>query len=390
MSQLSLSGRIVEQLELNENYSSQRKRFLDAGADSRDINVAFEEFIILKDKGLLSLEQKDIDRYKSFEELRQVIDSLSGVKTKTQQKKEQKVEGAQLVHESDRYRVYYITTWQASKLYGKGTQWCISGDTPDGERVFEKYAGRGSIYFAMPKKGRGQKYAVVVKEGNYKDVYDERDNRVSPNAFKTPLAPDAVLVYRGKIPLNVKTSSPMELARYAFEELGARRWPAAEPRIMMDLKWAVFYAQHVIKGRWPELEAESALVKNPMFAAQYAAYVIKGRWPEAEPYIARDAEMATDYAVYNLKGRFPAAEALIAQDPRRAFLYAKGAVRGRWPEGEAAIAELPGAAFQYARQVLKHRWPEAEAVIQDGHWSDWNSYQDLFVPEEERTEWSDK
>jgi len=389
MSQLSLSGRIVEQLELNENYSSQRKRFLDAGADSRDINVAFEEFIILKDKGLLSLEQKDIDRYKSFEELRQVIDSLSGVKTKTQQKKEQKVEGAQLVHESDRYRVYYITTWQASKLYGKGTQWCISGDTPDGERVFEKYADRGSIYFAMPKvQGKGQKYAVVVKEGNYRGVYDERDNGVNFNALKPPLAPSAVLVYRGKIPLNAKTASPEKLAKYAFEELGARRWPAAEPRIMTDLVWAIFYAQHVIRGRWPEAEPE--LMKSPMFAAQYAAYVIKDRWPEAEPYIARDAEMATDYAAYNLKGRFPAAEALIAQNPERAFIYAKRAVQGRWPEGEAVIATSPHWAFEYARQVLKRRWPEAEAVIQDSYWKDWDTYQELFVPAEERTEWSDK
>ena len=66
-----------------------------------------------------------------------------------------------------------------------------------------------------------------------------------------------------------------------------QRFEAGERAIMKDPEYAYWYAQKVIKGRWPE--AEPVIIKDPYWAYLYAIYVIKGRWPEAEPVIMKRA-----------------------------------------------------------------------------------------------------
>jgi hypothetical protein len=172
--QKSMGGRIIEQLALNENFSSQKNRFLDAGADSHAVDVAFQQFKEMKERGLLSLEQKDIDRYQSFEELQAVVAEKSGVKSKTQQKKAQKSAGAELVYEDSDWKVYHITTYEASKLYGKDTAWSISSGTSDSEGRFNQYKEENTIYIAV-KKQTGEKRAVLVQMDGSIVVYDERE-----------------------------------------------------------------------------------------------------------------------------------------------------------------------------------------------------------------------
>jgi len=319
MSQLSLSGRIVEQLELNENFSSQRKRFLAAGADSQLIDAAFQQFKQLKDKGLLSLEQKDIDRYSTLEELQQVIDSLSGVKTKTEVKKLQKVTGAERVWGYEGWTVYHITTEEAAKLLGKGTKWCISAEK---DNRFDEYADDSTIYFAMSESGA--KYAVVVRNrDNKRRVYDEEDRLQSPS-FVPGGIPESVFKYEEPKPPDIATRSVHALYSYALDN--NKRWPEAEAKILTDVDVALRYAKFVIKGRWPEAEAE--MLKSPRTAFMYAADVIKGRWPEAEDVIAKSAEYSFQYAFDVLSARFPAGEDVIRADNRYAQMYSRIFARG--------------------------------------------------------------
>ena len=306
MSQLSISGRIVEQLELNENFSSQRKRFLQAGADLHAVDAAFQQFKQLKDKGLLSLEQKDIDRYGSLEELQQVLSSLSAAKTKTQQKREQKVAGAELVYEDENNKIYHITTWEAAKLYGKGTKWCISGDTPDGEAAFNMYNGKHTIYVAV-KKQTGAKRAVLVRAGGLNDVYDERDEVV-----------------------NMTSDMPKHV--FKFIEPPQPQLPDVESANPHDL---YLYAKNVLRRRWPEAEAKIALVPDTAF--KYAKDVVKGPFPEGEAAIAKLGYSSFLYAEYILERRFPAGEPAIRQLNQReqrqyAQLFLPG---GKWPEEQA-------------------------------------------------------
>jgi len=70
---------------------------------------------------------------------------------------------------------------------------------------------------------------------------------------------------------------------YRYAQIILERFPAGEPVLATDAKWATAYAERVIHGRFPE--AENAIKKDPKWAFYYAKDIIKDRWPEAEPYI---------------------------------------------------------------------------------------------------------
>ena len=73
----------------------------------------------------------------------------------------------------------------------------------------------------------------------------------------------------------------------------------------------------------------------------------------------RGANAAYWYAEEVIKGRWPEAEGVIAQDAFSALRYASDIIKGRWPEAEAVIAQDANAALRYARDIIKGPWPEA-------------------------------
>ena len=64
---------------------------------------------------------------KNTKELEQAVSNLEMVKSNTQSKKEIGDKGATLVCESEHWKVYHITTFEASQKYGRDSKWCITG-----------------------------------------------------------------------------------------------------------------------------------------------------------------------------------------------------------------------------------------------------------------------
>jgi len=91
-------------------------------------------------------------------------------------------------------------------------------------------------------------------------------------------------------------------------------------------QWAYWYANRVLRGRWPE--AESHIRQAPRWAYYYAYAILCGRWPEAEPYILQSPEYAYCYARHVIQGRWLEAEPTILQDPRWAYWYAYHVICG--------------------------------------------------------------
>lgn len=79
--------------------------------------------------------------------------------------------------------------------------------------------------------------------------------------------------------------------------------------IKREPKFVCFFAEHIIKGRW--YEVEPMMRKQPSTVYIYAYYVIKGRWLEAEPVIMTDSQWAYLYACNIIKGRWKEAEDFI-------------------------------------------------------------------------------
>lgn len=97
------------------------------------------------------IQNKDINSYKTVEQLDDAMDEIGDTQTKSQKVKEIKSKGAEKVIDNDKCYVYHITTHEAAMLYGKGTKWCIT--MPNGY-YWQQYTERNYVtfYFAILKK----------------------------------------------------------------------------------------------------------------------------------------------------------------------------------------------------------------------------------------------
>ena len=95
--------------------------------------------------------------------------------------------------------------------------------------------------------------------------------------------------------------------------------------------WAYWYADKVLKTRWPE--AEDLIRTDAQVACEYAHFVIKARWPEAEDVIRKNSWAACWYAYYVIDARWPEAEDVIRTNARVAYWYTKH-FKFEWPKEE--------------------------------------------------------
>lgn len=133
----------------------------------------FEE--LLK-KNKIPSGERDIYRYKSLEDLNSVVQKYSTVKSKSEQKRIAKVEGAEKVFENDKAVVYLIKSYEASCLIGANTKWCTT--SRGSPATFYQYYRRGNLYYVIDKVNN-KKYAVYVDRAGEMSFYDELDNDLS-------------------------------------------------------------------------------------------------------------------------------------------------------------------------------------------------------------------
>jgi hypothetical protein len=134
--------------ELAEDFKTSAKRFQDQGAEKAEVDQVLALFKELKPK-IKDNTQKDIDRWKSWDEFKTFVNDLKGVKSKGQEKKEKKEAGAKLVVEDKYWKVYHITSHDAAMLYGSGTKWCI---TQSGGGYWKDYSSHSEFYFYISKR----------------------------------------------------------------------------------------------------------------------------------------------------------------------------------------------------------------------------------------------
>ncbi len=203
---------------LIESKADQRKLIDYAGEDVAKL------FFSLKDR--LKSPENDIYYWlkrKEPYELKNRLSQLQGTQTR-REKDEEASEGAELIYNKDGWKVYHITTYEASAKYGKNTQWCISGSKrwsngEEGEGYFNDYISKGvEFYFYI--KSNDEKYALAYtpQNGNYQ-VFNATDDDITgedlsflPNVDGLPrlnyddlLSEDGTYIYDGsRIPKKLK------------------------------------------------------------------------------------------------------------------------------------------------------------------------------------------
>lgn len=172
---------IYEELsDLNESKADKQKLIDFAGEDLAN------RFLVVKNR----LKPPENDLYywiqnKTPEELAQVVTSVENSKSLSQRKKAISDAGAKLIQETPHWKVYHITTFEASQKYGRDTKWCITGINDYGDKYWKDYANQGiKFYFIISKdeydsRGSDSKFAIAKLPGkpNY-EIYNQQDERV--------------------------------------------------------------------------------------------------------------------------------------------------------------------------------------------------------------------
>ena len=119
---------------------------------------------------------------KSVEQLLAIVEFAEAEKSNRQKVKDAR-DGAELICETDYWRVYHITTFAASQKYGRDSQWCITGVNDYGDRYWKQYTDRGiKFYFLISKvsydpRGYDSKFAIAVYPNGDVEMYNQQDDR---------------------------------------------------------------------------------------------------------------------------------------------------------------------------------------------------------------------
>jgi hypothetical protein len=119
------------------------------------------------------LDQRDINQYKSLEDIQNAISAHEN-KVRRDVKK---LEGADQVYEDDTFSIVTPQTHKASCYYGAGTKWCTA--SMNGDTHFDRYNQDGKLFYIINKKlpssDRFYKVALLQKYDGDQTFYDAPD-----------------------------------------------------------------------------------------------------------------------------------------------------------------------------------------------------------------------
>lgn len=121
------------------------------------------------------LQKKDINQYKSLSEIDDAVEPLLGQATsKKEEKKQAKIEGADLIHKGKDLSVYKIKTEEAACAYGAGTKWCTAAREKE-KNMFDVYNSRGQLYVSINNK-TNEKRQFHFEDAQFMDEKDRPIN----------------------------------------------------------------------------------------------------------------------------------------------------------------------------------------------------------------------
>lgn len=163
-------------LKRNTNESIDESMELDEGVrqdfEAHVGKELFDKFMGVRQR--LQPPQNDMSYWikQPVEELETFMSALESgeIKSKSQQKRDQRVEGADLIFNQNGWKVYHITTYEAAKQLGSGTTWCITGRyhgaESQGKHYFNQYIRDYKLngyYFIFDTLSRDEKTGDYLK-----------------------------------------------------------------------------------------------------------------------------------------------------------------------------------------------------------------------------------
>ena len=157
------------------------KQYILIGERPEHIGDVIKMFSDLTSKNLIT--DKDINSFKTLEDLEHVVNAASQKKSKTQISKDIKKD-AEVVLDDENFFIVIPRSYDASKQYGANTKWCTAGKN---STYWDSYTGKGVQFYYIVNKKDNKKYAVAVYMNGKKEVFDELDKSISYKKLKTLL-----------------------------------------------------------------------------------------------------------------------------------------------------------------------------------------------------------
>ena len=180
---------------LNEDFLSlyeELSQLNEARADTLNlINFAGQELAdrFLKVKSRLKSPENDLYYWiknKTVADLEQTVSSIENQKSVRQTKKSIIEDGADLICDTEHWKVFHINTFEASQQYGRDTKWCITGINNYGDTYWKQYTSQGvEFYFLISKqdydpRGKLSKIAIAYYPAEQEcEVFNQQDTRIS-------------------------------------------------------------------------------------------------------------------------------------------------------------------------------------------------------------------
>lgn len=189
----------LQKILTTADFKTVTKKFTDHGIDAETVKEYLDDFKKLRDSRDLGDQEKDIDYWgkQSWDTFKEFVDTQKETKSKTEQKKLKKTEGAELVFEDTEWRVYKILTHEAAMLYGSGTKWCIVQE--DGKH-WRQYIREDSCFYFMISKTKEcnnpyYKIAVQVKPSGALIFWNAADRKLLAEDIKSIPMPNYEMKY---------------------------------------------------------------------------------------------------------------------------------------------------------------------------------------------------
>lgn len=224
-------------------------------------------FFSLKDR--LKSPENDIYYWLKREptELEDRLSELQSTKTR-REKDEEASEGAELIYNKDGWKVYHITTYEASAKYGKNTKWCIAGSKywsngEHGEEYFNQYTSNGIEFYFYIKNGT-EKYALAYNpDFDEYQVFNAEDDDISnddlfflPSIDGLPkfnyddlLSEDGTFIYEGgKVPKSLRDKIKRVEISSSADRIGYEAFAQCEVLESVDIPSGITYINN--RGFW--------------------------------------------------------------------------------------------------------------------------------------------
>ncbi len=146
--------------------------FYNGNGNKGDIVLVVKSF----HENLQRINNKDINSYKSFGELRDVTDEAEEKKKEAEEKKAVKNQ-KEVIYSDDDWLVVSPLSWKASCYYGAGTKWCVASKQTDTH--WKNYNKRSTFFYVIDKnktqKDPLYKVAYRMLKDNKWEFWDAED-----------------------------------------------------------------------------------------------------------------------------------------------------------------------------------------------------------------------